>query len=34
MAVIGALQDADFLNALDAASSNEEIISIFRGAGL
>jgi PTS system galactitol-specific IIA component len=34
MAVIGALQNADFLNALDAASSSEEIISIFRGAGL
>jgi len=34
MAVIGALQNADFLNALNAASSNEEIISIFRGAGL
>ena len=34
MAVIGALQDADFLNALNAAGSNEEIISIFRGAGL
>ena len=34
MGVIGALQDADFLNALDTASSTEEIISIFRGAGL
>jgi galactitol PTS system EIIA component len=34
MAVIGALQNADFLNALDAASSSEEIISIFRGVGL
>ena len=34
MAVIGALQDADFLNALNVASSSEEIISIFRGAGL
>lgn len=34
MAVIGALQDADFLNALDAANSTEEIISIFRGVGL
>ena len=34
MAVISALQNADFLNALNAASSNEEIISIFRGAGL
>lgn len=34
MAVIGALQDADFLNALNAARSTEEIISIFRGAGL
>jgi PTS system galactitol-specific IIA component len=34
MAIIGSLQDAEFLNALDAASSTEEIISIFRGAGL
>jgi len=34
VAVIGALQDADFLNALDAANSSEEIITIFRGAGL
>ncbi|TRZ56558.1 MAG: PTS sugar transporter subunit IIA [Streptomycetaceae bacterium] len=34
MAVIGALQDAEFLSALDSASSTEEIISIFRGAGL
>jgi PTS system galactitol-specific IIA component len=34
MAVIGALQDSDFLNALDAANSSEEIIAIFRGAGL
>ena len=34
MAVIGALQNADFLYALDAAGSTEEIISIFRGAGL
>ena len=34
MAVIGALQDAEFLNALDAAGSTKEIISIFRGAGL
>lgn len=34
MAVIGALQNTDFLNALNVASSSEEIISIFRGAGL
>jgi PTS system galactitol-specific IIA component len=34
MAVIGALQDADFLNDLDAAISSDEIISIFRGVGL
>jgi mannitol/fructose-specific phosphotransferase system IIA component (Ntr-type) len=34
MTVIGALQNPDFLNALDASTSVEEIISIFRKEGL
>ena len=34
MTVIGALQNPEFLNALDASTSVEEIISIFRKEGL
>ena len=34
MTVIGALQNPDFLNALDVSTSAEEIISIFRKEGL
>ena len=34
MAVITALQNPEFLNALDASKTAEEIVSIFRKEGL